>query len=158
MRLYLCLCVAAARASQLSTMSPDRPLPRKVNLAQSFARITEPWSPHVAGDVNEAQLKLAKMTGEFVWHHHDDEDECFIVISGRLRMRFRDGDVDLDEGELIVVPKGVEHCPIALSDTVHCLLVERGTTLNTGSAAESIGDTVHESGSVPLTKKELPRL
>ena len=72
-------------------------------------------------------------------------------------MRFRDGDVDLDEGELVVVPKGVEHCPIALSDTVHCLLVERGTTLNTGSAAESIGDTVHESGSVPLTKKELPR-
>ena len=101
----------------------------------------------------------------------DDLEEGLDGVRQQRRPRFDDelvveqpvlpaagGDVDLDEGELIVVPKGVEHCPIALSDTVHCLLVERGTTLNTGSAAESIGDTVHESGSVPLTKKELPRL
>ena len=90
--------------------------PTKVNLSEAFAKIKEPWSPHVAGDVNECQLKLAKFSGEFVWHHHEEEDECFIVINGRMRMQFRDGNVDCDPGELVVVPKGVEHCPMALSE------------------------------------------
>ena len=98
------------------------------------------------------------MSGEFVWHHHVEEDECFLVINGRMRMRFRDGDVDCDPGELIVVPKGVEHCPVALSEPCEVLLVERGSTLNTGSAAEALGDAVHERGSVPLTKQELRRV
>ena len=132
--------------------------PRKVNLASSFARIKEPWSPHVAGDVNECQLKLARMQGEFVWHHHDDEDECFLVVRGRMRMKFRSGDVDCDEGELIVVPKGVEHCPVALGESCDVLLFERGETVNTGSAASELGDVVHEQGSQPLTKTVLNRL
>ena len=69
----------------------------KVNLREAFSRIDEPWSPHVAADVNDFQVKLAKMEGEFVWHHHDDEDEVFLVVRGELRMQFRDGDVDVFE-------------------------------------------------------------
>lgn len=133
-------------------------LPRKVNLAKGFGAIDEPWSPHIAGDVNDCQLKLAKLQGEFVWHHHDEEDECFLVIRGRLRMRFRDGDVDIDENEFIVVPRGVEHCPVTLTESCDVLLVERGSTLNTGSAADGLGEAVHENGSQPLTKRELKRI
>ena len=141
----------------LRRFSSGTRLPQPVSLHAGFKAVTQPWSPAIGGQINDMHLKLVKLEGEFVWHHHDDEDECFIVMSGRLRMRFRDGDVDLEPGELIVVPKGVEHCPVALTP-VHCLLVERGSTLNTGSAADEIGDAVHASGSVPLTKKELPRL
>ena len=130
-------------------------LPRKVNIASAFTKIAEPWSPHIAGTVNDTELRLAKLKGEFVWHHHDDEDECFLVVRGKLRMQFRDGDVDCDEGEFIVIPRGVEHCPLALTDETRVLLVERSSVLNTGSAAEEIGDHVHDAGSVPLTKREL---
>ena len=132
--------------------------PLKVNLRESFLRIKEPWAPHIAGDVNECQLKLARMQGEFVWHHHDAEDECFLVVRGKMRMKFRSGDVDCEEGELIVVPKGVEHCPVALSESCDVLLFERGETLNTGSAAGELGDTVHEQGTKTLTKSVLERL
>ena len=90
--------------------------------------------------------------GQHYSYHHDAEDECFLVVRGKMRMKFRSGDVDCEEGELIVVPKGVEHCPVALTP-VHCLLVERGSTLNTGSAADEIGDAVHASGSVPPGRK-----
>ena len=104
-----------------------------VNLAEVFGRFTEAWSPKVVGDVNEMQVKVVKLRGEFVWHHHDAEDELFLVVAGRLRMQLRAGDRELGPGELIVVPRGVEHCPLALSDEVHVVLLEPRTTLNTGN-------------------------
>ena len=143
---------------RLCSSSTTVALPRKVNLAAAFSKINEPWSPHIAGVVNDTDLRLAKLRGEFVWHHHENEDECFMVVKGKLRMQFRDGDVDCDEGELIVVPRGVEHCPLSLSEETLVLLVEQSSALNTGSAADSLGDHVHEEGSVPLTKSTLNRI
>ena len=104
-----------------------------VNLGEMFGRFTEAWAPKVVGDVNEMQVKVVKLRGEFVWHHHDAEDELFLVVAGRLRMQLREGDRDLGPGELIIVPRGVEHCPLALSDEVHVVLLEPKTTLNTGN-------------------------
>lgn len=104
-----------------------------VNLAEVFGRFTEAWSPKVVGDVNEMQVKVVKLRGEFVWHHHDSEDELFLVVAGRLRMQLRDGDREVGPGEFIIVPRGVEHCPRALSDEVHVVLFEPKTTLNTGN-------------------------
>jgi mannose-6-phosphate isomerase-like protein (cupin superfamily) len=104
-----------------------------VNLAAAFAQFTEAWSPKIVGDVNDMQVKVVKLRGEFVWHHHDAEDELFLVVAGRLRMQLREGDRDLGPGELIIVPRGVEHCPLALSDEVHVVLLEPKTTLNTGN-------------------------
>jgi mannose-6-phosphate isomerase-like protein (cupin superfamily) len=104
-----------------------------VNLAEAFGRFTEAWSPKVVGDVNEMQVKVVKLRGEFVWHHHEAEDELFLVVAGRLRMQLRAGDRELGPGELIIVPRGVEHCPLALSDEVHVVLLEPRTTLNTGN-------------------------
>jgi mannose-6-phosphate isomerase-like protein (cupin superfamily) len=83
-------------------------------------------------DLNGQQVKLVKVKGEFVWHHHDDEDELFLILEGRLRMELRDGDVWLEEGEFLVVPRGVEHRPVA-EEEVHLLLFEPATTLNTGN-------------------------
>jgi mannose-6-phosphate isomerase-like protein (cupin superfamily) len=108
-------------------------MPRKVNLAEAFDRFDDHWSPRVAGEVNDFQAKIVKLQGEFVWHHHDDEDELFLVVKGRLLMRFRDGDEWVDEGEMIVVEHGVEHCPVAHEET-HVLLFERAGTPNTRSA------------------------
>ena len=107
-------------------------VPPKVNLAQAFASFSEHWSPHVAGDVNDMQVKLAKLKGEFVWHHHEHEDELFLVVRGRLTMRFRDRDVVLDPGEFLVVPRGVEHLPVA-EEECEVILLEPATTLNTGN-------------------------
>jgi mannose-6-phosphate isomerase-like protein (cupin superfamily) len=104
----------------------------KVNLAQKLSLFDEPWSPKIVAELNDAYVKVVKFGDEFVWHHHDDEDELFLVVSGRLRMQFRDGDVVLEPGELIVVPKGVEHCPLAEGET-HVVLIEPKTTLNTGN-------------------------
>ena len=104
----------------------------KVNLADKLRQFTEYWSPKIVGEINDAHVKLVKMQGVFVWHHHDDEDELFLVIHGRLRMRLRDGDVVLDPGEFLVVPRGVEHCPVAEVET-HVLLLEPKSTLNTGN-------------------------
>lgn len=106
---------------------------RKVNLEQAFAGFSDTWSPRIAGDVNDFQVKLVKLRGAFHWHHHETEDELFLVVHGRLRMRFRDRDVDLGPGELIVVPHGVEHLPEALDDECHVVLFERASTLNTGT-------------------------
>ncbi len=108
--------------------------PQKVNLADAFASFSEPWSPRVAGDINDMQVKLAKFEGRFDWHHHDEEDELFLVVKGRMRMGLRSGDLDLEEGEMIVVPHGVEHRPEALSEECHVLMLEPNTTLNTGTA------------------------
>ncbi len=106
---------------------------RKVNLADAFASFSDHWSPKVAGDINDMQVKLAKFEGKFDWHLHEKEDELFLVVKGRMRMGLRSGDVELDEGEMIIVPHGVEHCPQALSTECHVLMLEPNTTLNTGT-------------------------
>jgi mannose-6-phosphate isomerase-like protein (cupin superfamily) len=107
----------------------------KVNLAEKFSLFAESWSPKIVGELNDAYVKVVKLEGEFVWHHHDDEDELFWVVSGRLRMELRDGEVILDPGELLVVPKGVEHRPVAEGET-HVVLIEPKTTLNTGNVRD----------------------
>lgn len=104
----------------------------KVNLQEKFSKIQEHWSPKIAGEVNDSHVKLVKFIGEFVWHHHDNEDEMFLVTKGVMRMRFRDGDVLVGEGEFIIVPRGVEHMPVAEKE-VHVVLFEPKTTLNTGN-------------------------
>ena len=104
----------------------------KVNLAQKFGLFQEYWSPKIAGEINDSYVKLAKLKGEFVWHHHDNEDELFLVVKGRLLLKMRDGDVWLEPGEFFVVPKGVEHCPVAEEET-HVVLLEPKSTLNTGN-------------------------
>jgi mannose-6-phosphate isomerase-like protein (cupin superfamily) len=111
----------------------SQPLPEKVNLSAKLSLFTEQWSPRIVGEVSGFHVKLVKLTGEFVWHAHELEDELFLVLQGRLRMRFRAGEVVLDPGELIVVPRGTEHMPVA-DDEVHVLLLEPKTTLNTGTA------------------------
>jgi len=105
----------------------------KVNLAEKFARFSEQWSPKVVGELNDQMVKLVKFQGPFVWHHHDDEDEMFLVVKGSFRMELRDGDIDLNEGEFLVVPRGVEHRPVA-DQECHVLLFEPATTVNTGNA------------------------
>ena len=104
----------------------------KVNPEQKFASFDERWSPKVVGELNEQYVKLVKFLGEFVWHHHDEEDELFFVVKGRFRMEFGDRDVWVEEGEFIVVPRGVEHRPVA-EEEAHVLLFEAASTLNTGS-------------------------
>src|SRR5213594_4547767 len=104
-----------------------------VKLREKLRRVQEYWSPKIVGELNETYVKLVKLRGEFVWHHHEREDELFLVVQGRLRMQLRDGDRDLGPGELIIVPRGVEHCPRALTDEVHVLLLEPAGTLNTGN-------------------------
>jgi len=103
-----------------------------VNLADKFARFSDHWSPKLVGQVNGCAIKLVKISGEFVWHHHDSEDEMFFVVKGRLRMRFRDGEQMVNPGEFIIVPHGVEHMPVAEGET-EIMLVEPDTTLNTGN-------------------------
>ena len=105
---------------------------KKVNLAASFARFSEPFSPRIVGELNGQHVKLVKADGEFVWHHHDAEDELFLVVKGRLAIHLRDRVVELGEGELFIVPHGVEHKPVALEET-HILLFEPAGTLNTGN-------------------------
>lgn len=105
----------------------------KVVLADAFTRIPEPWRPRLVAEVDGHHVRLARLEGEFVWHHHEHEDELFLVVSGRLRMQLRDGDVWLGPGELLVVPAGVEHCPDA-PDGAEVVLIERASVVNTGSA------------------------
>lgn len=107
----------------------------KVNLSEAFSRFSEHWSPRVAADLNGQQVKLVKFQGEFVWHKHDDEDEMFLVHRGRFTMEFRDRSVELREGEFLVVPRGVEHRPVADRE-VEVVLFEPAATLNTGDAAD----------------------
>ena len=104
----------------------------KVNLAQKFSLFQEYWSPKIAGEINDSHVKLAKLKGEFVWHHHDTEDELFLVVKGKLLIKLRDQDIFLEEGEFVIIPRGVEHLPIA-EEEAHVLLLEPKTTLNTGS-------------------------
>ncbi len=117
----------------------------KINLSAAFARIREHWSPHIAGELNGQYVKLVKFQGEFVWHHHEQEDEMFLVVKGRMIMRLRAGDVELNEGEFCIVPRGVEHQPYAPAET-HVLLFEPQSTLNTGNVQNE------------RTRPQLPRL
>ena len=113
----------------------------KVNLTQAFSRFSDHWSPKVAGTINDTQLKLVKLRGEFVWHHHEREDELFLVHRGSLLMRFRDGgEVRINAGEFLVVPRGVEHLPVA-EEECELILLEPATTLNTGNVVNE--RTVH---------------
>jgi mannose-6-phosphate isomerase-like protein (cupin superfamily) len=104
----------------------------KINVAEKFSRINEMWSPKILGEVNDSYIKAVKFIGEFVWHHHDNEDEMFMVISGKLRMKFRDREEIVGPGEFIIVPRGVEHLPVSDQET-QVLLFEPKTTLNTGN-------------------------
>jgi len=103
-----------------------------VNLNEKFSLFSDHWSPKVLGELNDTQIKAVKLKGEFVWHHHDHEDELFLVVKGTLRMKFRDREAVVCAGEFIIVPRGVEHLPIA-DEEVHLLLVEPKSTLNTGN-------------------------
>jgi mannose-6-phosphate isomerase-like protein (cupin superfamily) len=105
---------------------------RKVTLARKFGEFREHWSPKIVGDVNDSYVKLVKFRGEFVWHKHENEDEMFLVVRGRFTMRLREGDLLLEENEFVIVPKGVEHCPVA-DEEAEVLLFEPKTTLNTGN-------------------------
>lgn len=103
-----------------------------INLREKLSRIDGVWSPRIVGQVNDVHVKLARIRGEFDWHHHADEDEMFLVISGRFLMQFRDREVWLEEGEMLVVPRGVEHRPVA-EEECHILMVEPAGTVNTGN-------------------------
>ena len=105
---------------------------KKINLSAKLALLNDHWSPRIVGELNGQLVKLVKFQGEFLWHHHDDEDEMFLVVKGRFRMEFRDRRVWLEEGEFIVVPRKVEHRPIA-DQEAHVLLFEPVSTLNTGN-------------------------
>jgi mannose-6-phosphate isomerase-like protein (cupin superfamily) len=104
----------------------------KVNLAEKFRLFSEYWSPKIAGELNGQQVKLVKFRGPFVWHHHEHEDELFLVVRGSFIMEFRDRNVELNEGEFLIVPRGVEHRPNA-PEEVEVLLFEPASTLNTGN-------------------------
>ncbi len=105
---------------------------RSVNLAEKLGSFQDLWSPKIVGELNDHYVKLVKLKGEFVWHHHEAEDELFLVVKGRLQLKFRDREVWLKEGEFAIVPRGVEHLPIAPEET-HVLLLEPKSTLNTGN-------------------------
>ena len=107
----------------------------KISLAQKFGLFDDLWAPKIVAELNGQAVKLAKLQGEFIWHHHDVEDELFLVVKGRLLIQFRDRDVLLEEGDLIVVPAGVEHKPVA-EEEAHVLLFEPQTTLNTGNVQD----------------------
>lgn len=118
----------------------------KVNLAEKFARITEHWRPKVVGELNGQEIKLVKFQGEFPWHHHEREDEMFLAVKGNFRIEFRDKTVELNEGEFIIVPRGVEHRPVAEKE-VEVLLFEPKNVLNTGNITDEnftapVGDKV----------------
>lgn len=107
-------------------------IPDKINLQDKFAKFSDYWNPKIAGELNDSYVKLVKFQGEFVWHHHENEDELFLVVKGRMLMRFRDRDIWIEEGEFIIVPKGVEHMPVA-QEEVQVVLLEPKSTLNTGN-------------------------
>ena len=107
----------------------------KVNLAEKLSLFQDYWSPKIVGEMNESYVKLVKFKGEFVWHHHETEDELFLVVKGALLIKFRDSEVLVRQGEFLVVPKGVEHLPIA-EQKVHVVVIEPKSTLNTGNVAD----------------------
>lgn len=117
------------------------PPPEKVNLAEKLTHFTDHWSPRIVGELNGQHVKIAKLKGDFVWHHHEDADELFLVLEGRLVIQLRDRDITLEPGEFFIVPKGVEHRPVADAE-VHVLLFEPAGTVNTGNVTNE--HTVHD--------------
>lgn len=107
----------------------------KINLEQKFLLFDDHWSPKIVGEFNDAHFKLAKLKGEFIWHHHENEDELFMVVKGNLLIKFRDREITLGEGEILIIPKGVEHQPVA-EEEVHLILIEPKSTLNTGNVQD----------------------
>ncbi len=105
----------------------------KVNLAEKFSLFDGHWEPKIVGELNNQYIKLAKLKGEFVWHYHENEDEFFMVIKGHLTIKLRNEDIELDEGEFCIIPRGVEHMPVADKE-VHVMMFEPKSTVNTGSA------------------------
>src|SRR5215831_7419107 len=140
------LCFLATSAHPLN-LSPCRSLANrkdvmeKVNIAKKFAQISEYWKPYIGAELNGQMVKFDKLKGEFVWHHHDHEDEMFLVVKGRFRMELRDRHIWLEEGEFLVVPRGVEHRPVA-EEEAWILLFEPASTLNTGNVQND--RTLHE--------------
>ena len=114
-------------------MTTGEPITEKVNLAAKLALLEKPFQPGIVGHINDYKLQVVKVRGSFVWHKHEETDDFFLVLSGHLTIHLRDGDVELDPGELFVVPRGVEHCPEAAVDT-EVLLIEPDGTVNTGDA------------------------
>jgi mannose-6-phosphate isomerase-like protein (cupin superfamily) len=116
----------------------------KINLNDKLGLINQHWKPHIVGDLNNQQVKLVKFQGPFTWHHHDNEDELFLVVKGRFRMEYREASGEqsmwLEPGEMVIVPRGVEHRPVA-DEEAHVLLFEPATTLNTGNVENEL--TVH---------------
>jgi len=113
----------------------------KINLAQKLASFSDHWSPKIVGDLNGQQVKLVKFQGEFIWHHHDSEDELFLVLDGKFRMDYKRPDgsataLEIGEGEFVIVPRGTEHRPVAEQE-VHVMLFEPATTLNTGNVRDA---------------------
>lgn len=121
-----------------------RPI-QKVIVNDKFKLFNEYWSPKIVGDLNDTHIKVAKFKDEFVWHKHDHEDELFFVVKGKLLLKLRDQDIHLNEGEFVIIPKGVEHMPVA-EDEAHVMLIEPKTTINTGNIEDN------------LTKKNLARI
>lgn len=103
-----------------------------INLSEKFSAFSDYWSPKILGELNDCYVKAVKIKGEFIWHHHDNEDELFLVTKGLLRMKFRDREVLVREGEFVIVPRGVEHLPVA-DEEAHVILLEPKSTLNTGN-------------------------
>lgn len=103
-----------------------------INLKNKFSLFSDYWNPRIIGELNDSHIKAVKLKGDFVWHHHDEEDELFLVTQGTLRMKLRDREYLVGEGEFIIVPRGVEHCPVA-DQEVHLVLIEPKSTLNTGN-------------------------
>ena len=107
----------------------------KVNIAQKFTLFNEYWVPYIIGELNESYIKVDKLKGEFVWHKHETEDELFLVTKGKLVIKLRDKDIELREGEFVIIPKGAEHKPVA-DEEVHVVLIEPKSTLNTGNVRD----------------------
>ena len=105
---------------------------KKVNLTEKFSLFNNHWEPKIVGELNEQYVKIAKLKGEFVWHHHENEDELFMVVKGSLIIKLRDADIKLKEGEIFIIPKGIEHMPVA-EEEVHVLMFEPKGTVNTGN-------------------------
>jgi mannose-6-phosphate isomerase-like protein (cupin superfamily) len=119
----------------------ERAVVTRINLAEKLARFDDRWNPRVIADLNDSHIKLVKVQGEFVWHRHAEEDELFLVLHGALTIELRDGSVTLGPGEMVVIPKGVEHRPVA-AEEVHLMLVEPKGTRHTGDVESEL--TVHE--------------
>ncbi len=120
----------------MTIIEESKMTPTPINLQYKLSLFTDQWSPKIIAQINDNQFKLAKLQGDFVWHSHPETDEVFIVLEGQLRIDFRDGAVTLDRGEMLVVPKGVEHKPCAVSGC-HLMILVREGTVNTGDSPEN---------------------